>query len=425
MNLWRLIFREIGHRNLNFFLGLISVTVAIGGLVGAITVLRGGEIHTAKVLAEKENEVKEAGAALEDSMRKIMKGLGFNILIVPKDQDLAQMHLDGAISKTMPEEYVTRLSQSKIVTVNHLLPNIMKRMEWPERKVPIVLYGTRGEVPIMHADPKKPLLDAVPRGKIIVGYHLALQQKLTEGTKVTLMGKEFEVVKTHEERGSIDDSTVWINLREAQEMLGMENLINAILALECKCVGDRISQIRAEIGKILPGTQVIERGAPALARAEAREKAKEMAESSLENEKKNRTVIQQQRESMAGVLVPIVLCGCAIWIGFLALTNARQRSQEVGILRAIGYRSSQIMFIFLGKALLTGLVGAIAGYGLGFLIGGVAGDLGGADGRFGILFDPRVLVTALVLAPLLSGIGTWIPALLAARRDPAVVLQEG
>lgn len=424
MNVWRLILCEIGHRKLNFLLALLSVAVAVGCLIGAMTLLRAGEIRTAEILAQRQTEVKKAGAELEDAMRKISLGLGFNILILPQDQDLNELHVEGTLSKTMPEDYVHRLANSKIVTVNHLLPSLMKKLTWPEQKLPIILYGTRGEVPIGHADPKKPLLDAVPPGKMIIGDQVHRKLSLKVGDQTTLLGREFSVIKAHAERGTVDDSTVWINLKEAQQLLGAENLIHAILALECHCAGERLAAIRKEISAILPGTQVIERGPPALARAEARNKAKETADSALAREQANRAQLQQQRERFAAVLAPVVLAGCAVWIGFLAFGNVRQRSQEIGILRAIGYRSTQILAIFLGKALFIGLAGAALGYAAGLWVGIRWGDLAATADAFTRLFDSRLLVLAVVLAPFLSGLATWIPAILAARQDPAVVLQE-
>ena len=162
MTIRRLIIREIRHRALNFALGFLSVSVAIASLIAALGLLRTDEATTRVILAEREAAVADAGAKLEDSMRKITKGLGFNVVIVPKDQDLAEMHLSGSLSKTMPESYVDRLANSKIVTVNHLLPTVVKRIEWKEMNMSVLLYGTRGEVPIAHRDLKKPLLDAVP-----------------------------------------------------------------------------------------------------------------------------------------------------------------------------------------------------------------------------------------------------------------------
>lgn len=401
MNVRRLVLREILHRKLNFAMGLLSVIVAVACLVGSLTLLRADELRTA-----------QAGLELENTMRKITKGLGFNILILPKDQDLSELHTEGTLSKTMPEEYAERLANSKIVTVNHLLPMLMHKMKWEERNQTIILTGTRGEVPLIHRALKKPIQDQVPPGTMVIGSQVHKHQNLKVGDQVTLLGREFTISKLHPERGTADDSTVWINLREAQELLNQENLVNAILALECNCTApDRVGQIRQEISAILPGTQVIERGPPALARAEARNKAKQVAVDSL-----------KQHESFAAVLVPLVIVGSAVWIGFLTFSNVRQRHEEIGILRAIGFRSAQILRIFLGKALLVGLLGAAIGYGAGFLLGAAFGDsLSGAS--LAALFAPEILLLAIVVAPLLSGLASWLPAMMAARKDPAVVLQ--
>ena len=402
MKIWGMIWREIAFRKFNFVLALLSVSAAVACLIGTLTLLR-----------TDKAEVAKAGAGLEDAVRKITKGLGFNVIILPEDQDLNEMHLEGSLNKQMPEEYAHRLAESKIVTINHLLPTIMKKLTWPETGLPIVLYGTRGEVPIQHRDPKKPLLDTVPKGTMIIGHHVSQKLGLKEGDETTLLGHKFFLGKVHGERGNIDDATVWINLTEAQELLGMQNLIHAIQALECHCAGDRISQIRVEIAGILPGTQVLERGPPALARAEARDQARQSAEDA-----------SKRRERFAAVLAPLIWVGAAVWIGFLMLGNVRERRAEIGILRAIGFRSSQILLLFLGKAFLFGILGTL----LGFVVGALAvASLGEMPAGWELLRNPEAPIhfgLALGLAVALSVFASWIPALSAARQDPALVLQE-
>src|SRR5690606_9106862 len=100
--------------------------------------------------------------------------------------------------------------------------------------------------------------------------------------------------------------------------------------------------------------------------------------------------------------------------------NVRQRAEEIGILRAIGWQSWQIMGLFLGKAVILGLMGAVLGYVVGFAVT-VAWNGGSLDQNQ--LFDRQLLLLALILAPLLSALASWIPALTAARNDPAVILQ--
>lgn len=431
MSVWRLIFQEIQHRKLNFVLGFLSNAVAVGCLVGAMTLLDADEIRTDEIMAKNEKEVDEAGAALNNEMRKITKGLGFNILILPQNQDLNELHTEGVSSTTMPEELVDTLANSKIVTINHLLPMVSAKVKWKEKDdQTIIIVGTRGEVPIMHRATKKkgkkPLMDRVTAGTLVVGFQLHKQHKLKVGDQVTLLNRKFEIKECYDERGTSDDSTVWMNLKEAQEMLGRQNLVNAILALECNCATeDRVAEIRNEIAAILPGTQVVERGPPALARAEARNKAAKAAKDAMAQEKAHREQIRTQREDFASVLVPLVIVGSAVWIGFLAIGNVRQRSSEIGILRALGVRTPKILTLFLGKALVIGLLGGIVGYGCGFGIGILWGDLPATAETSTQLFAPLLLVAAIVMAPGLSGIASWLPAMLAAGQDPAVVLQDG
>ena len=423
MTVWRLLTQEVLHRKLNFGLGVLAVMAAVGCLVGAITLLRGDEIITEQTLAVKQHAVEQAGAELEDAMRKITIGLGFNVLVLPADQDLNELHVEGSLSKTMPEEFVHRLASSKdVITVNHLLPIVTRKIRWEEQDMTVVLIGTRGEVPFAHRDPKKPMLAAVPEGKMVVGHQVQQQRGLKVGDTVTLMGKQFEINQCYPERGTVDDSSIWIGLSAAQDLLGMQNLINGIWALECHCAAGQIAKVRAEVAKHLPGTKVIERGAKALARTEARTKAKEAAEASLEQETANRQAIRQQRESFAAVLVPIVFVGSGVLIGFLTFVNARQRRAEIGILRAIGLRSKQILMLFLGKALIVGLLGAIDGYLLGLLVGIVCGELPLTAESFRQLFLPELVIVAFVLAPLLSAMASWLPAMAAAQQDPASIL---
>ncbi|MCY3019232.1 MAG: FtsX-like permease family protein, partial [Planctomycetota bacterium] len=218
--------------------------------------------------------------------------------------------------------------------------------------------------------------------------------------------------------------TVWLNLAEAQKLLGKEGQVNAILALECLCEADHLGKIRAEVADILPDTQVIEFGTQALARAEARNRAAAAARDALERDKEDRARQRSERERLFALLVPLVLVSCAVWAGMLALNNVRDRVSEIGILRALGVRSRQILVLFLTRAAFIGLLGAALGNACGWL-GSWAWDARGAgDAALGPLFDPALLALVLVLTPLFSALVSWIPALLAAQQDPADALRE-
>ena len=442
MSIWRMIWQEIAHRKLNFVLGLFSVVVAIATLAGVLTLLdadklkaddaRAQLVATSQDLDKTSAELKQAGADLENEMRKIMLGLGFNILILSQDEDLHAMNLTGVPQKTFHEENVDRLVNSDLLIINHVLPVVTKRIRWEEQNgLEILLTGTRGEVPQAHRASKKPMQEQVPAGTMIVGHEIADQLKLTKGQTVKLMGRDFKITKIQEPQGDVPDSTAWINLKEAQDMLGMQNEVSAIMAIECNCASaDRVGEIRDAVAKVLPGTQVVERGSQALARAAARNQAKATAQKNKQAAEKNKEAAEeneqaalgklQQHEDLAAVLTPLVFVACGVWIGVLSLANVRQRAEEIGILRAIGWRSGQIMGLFLGKAMILGLVGAVLGYGAGLAI---TAAFSGGTWDPSQLFNSGLLVSALLLAPVLSAVASWLPALTAARNDPAVILQ--
>src|SRR5205085_8686076 len=165
-------------------------------LVHQFLLLEDYDRHTEELLAAKEKETEKEMAKLEDDMRVITKNLGFNVRILPRELNLRDFHTKDFADKYMPEEYATRLAQSRIVTINHLMPTLQQRVIWKEQKdLPIILVGTRGEVPIKYQDKKKPILDAVPPGKIVLGYWP--QQGYKPGDKLVLLGHNFTVHKLH------------------------------------------------------------------------------------------------------------------------------------------------------------------------------------------------------------------------------------
>jgi len=427
MTIWSLLLREILHRKLNFALGVFSVMVASGSLIGAVTLLRIHDIQTGNILEAKQALVTESMAELEDETRKAMLKLGFNVVILPKDQNLSDWYAEDYASKYMPEEYVHTLADSRVVTVRHFLPSLQQKIEWPERKRKIILVGTRGEVPNLHKSPVKPLVQQVPPGTITLGYELHRSMDIKEGDNVELMGKSFEVHKCYAERGNKDDITVWIYLAEAQELLDKKGKINAILALECHCTGEALPLIREEIAGVLPNTQVIERGSRAIARAEARTKVAERAELAVEEEKAARAKLRQTRERFASILIPVVVTACAVWVGVLGFTNVRTRRDEIGILRTLGVSAKRVLIMFMSRHVLLGVVGGALGFAAGVLAGrhfsaaaeGADVQITGADFSLAGL-----LLVSVGGATALAVIAGWIPALMATRQDPAVVLRE-
>lgn len=424
MMLRRIILKEIRHRKLGFVLSIASVLVAVGVFVAQITLLDAHDLRTAQILAAKQAETEAEMRRMEDDYRKIMKKLGFNLLILPGEQNLADFYTEGCAGLDMPEEYVRTLADSDIMTIRHLLPIVERKTQWPEQQRTIILAGTRGEVPLAHRDPKEPMLLAVPPGRAVLGSEIWRGLSLAVGDTITLLGESFQIIRCHPPRGNRDDATIWIDLAKAQELLHCPGRINAILALKCHCAGAQLVTIREEIGRILPGAQIIETSDKVLVRAEARARAKTAAEQAIDAEREHRAQLRAELSAFASWFLPLVTLAAVVWIGLLTLMNVRERRTEIGILRAVGLQSRQIITVFLGRAVLIGLLGGLMGYGTGFAIGLFSGGITVETDAFAGSFRADLLVLAIAATPLLAALASMPPSLLAVRQDPAFVLRE-
>lgn len=399
MSIARLVLREIYFRKLSCCLGVLAVAVAVGCLVSQLLFLQEHDLRTQKTMAK-----------LEDDIRVITKNLGFNIRILPREVNLADFFARDYADKYMPESYADKLAGTRIVTINHLLPMLQQRSDWPEQKMAvIILTGIRGEVPIALQDKKKPIRDRVPPGKIVLGYHL--HRGFKPGDELLLHGRKFTVHELQPKRGDQEDITAYVPLKDAQELFGKKGLINGMLALGCNCTADRMSVIRKEIEGILPDTQVEEFETKALARAEARNLAATTAQAA-----------RDEREAFAAALVPIVLLAACVWLGLLALANVRERRGEIGLLRALGLRSGQLLALFLSRAVVVGLSGAVLGAALGLAAVLVLSEMPDEMGEAAWNMAP-ILGLIVVAAPIVSALASWLPALVAVKQDPAEVLQ--
>ena len=423
MTVWHLVRKEIGHRRLNFALAVLALAIAVGVLAGQVILLRVHDARTNALITARQETADQRLAQMEDDYRIYMKELGFNLLILPEQQDLAEFWTKGYGSHTMPESHVTKLAASGTNSMRHLLPIVQQKVLWPEHKRGVILIGTRGEVPLAHRKPKEPMLLAVPKGQAVIGHELASDLGLEPGARISLLGEEFVIAQCRPERGSAEDATIWVELAAAQRLLDMPGRINAIEALKCFCAGRGGAELRLEVARLLPDTKAVLRQNEVTIRAKARARAKAEHAAAIAEHKSQRASLRLERQALGAVVVPLVILGAAAWVGLLAFGNVRQRSTEISILCALGVRSGTILSVFLTKAILIGVMGAPLGYAMAMAVGRIAaGRALGAAAASVPLFDPVLFATLILATPALSALASWAPAVVASRLDPAIVL---
>jgi len=464
MSNMRLLLAEMSYRRINFGLSLLAVVIAAGLFVAGPTLVDGysrqtdvivGELEeqTAAHLAEMQeqtdaelgqmkSETESELARMEDETRKLMIKMGFNLMIVHRDTDMTDFLSPEFGGVDMPQEYVARLASAKELTlVTHLVATLQKRIEWEGRHV--LLIGYLQETPQSHMSPKTPMGFQIEPGSVYLGSLLGRERSV--GDTIEVLGREFTIGQILPEDEPIKDITIAMNLSDAQEILDKPGKINQIMALGCRCEGERLPQIRSQLEGVLPESKITEFRSIAVARAEQRDMvaarraqildqeavrhakiladARASQEAIVENTRQSRGQIQSWMESMSAVVTPVVVLACAVWVGLLAMANVRERRAEIGVLRALGKRSANIAGLFLGKAVILGLLGGVLGFGLGTLIARLGAGALEVDPRS---FTPAysMLVWAAVGGPMLAAMASYLPAMMAIRQDPAIVLSD-
>jgi len=433
MNLWLIIKSEFKHNRFTLLSGILSLIVATAGFVGILTLLQGHDVLTEQIVLEKEKELRREMTELEDDYRRIMRRMGYNVLVLHEDQSISELNTRGYPTTYMDYEDAWTLAESDIETLNHLLPVLQEAIYWEDHDMDIILSGVRGQVPV-YSKPefltedmeeyRNPIMERVPDGKVDVGYTVAQSLRLEPGETIHIKGEEFSVNQIYDHQGTTHDITVWIPLAKAQEFLGKEGKINGIFALECVCDLDQLGMITEEVQKALPHAQVFEFSSLVAARADVRQRASLLHQNVIESVMEQRLSLRREKEQMASIVVPLLILGAMIWIFILIYNNVRERKSEIGILRAVGVTRNQILLIFLGKAVLMGVVGGLAGSFAGILIGISGSGLEHTGVGWGELVNPMLVLYGCLLAPLLSLAAGFIPAILASNRDPAVILRE-
>ncbi len=377
--MWRVIFKEAAYRKLNFLLSLLGVAAAVTLFVFFFT----------------------AGEASRNETARLMRDIGLNLRIIPNDTDMDRFWSTDISDRTMPEEYVHTLATQTGLSYTHLVATLRKKTRW--RDMEVIIAGLLPE--ICPPDQKKqPMSPTIERGTARAGFEVARKLNLKSGEEIDLMGKTLRITAILPESGTSDDIRILVHLHDAQEIFDLKGQINEIKALDCVCFseGDALALLRRQLAPVLPNAKVLQEKAIARARFDTR----------------------LMIEKYLAFFWPFLLAVCSAWIGILALLNVRERRQEIGIFRALGYGSGDIAGLFLGKAVVIGLGGALVGFAAGTALALRVGPEIFRMTANKIQPDYSLLGWSLVCAVVFTVLCSLIPAMVAVAEDPAVTLRE-
>ncbi len=404
MRLWTLIGKELRERPVPGLACVLTILLGVTALVAVRTVTAHSELAVAREL----------------------DALGANVLILPRGVTLQDYYAADLHGETLLEEYVGRITLSKLEGVDNLSPKLCVPAALAGRTVTLTGILPRSEFqakaawqgagifsrPIgcgAHADlpdtrptdPKtlarKRVIETLDDHEILLGADVAARTGLMEGDEQDLLGEKFKVLAVLPDTGTVDDARVFAHLHTVQRLSGKGEVVNVIEVVGC------CKQIAAglveQLGRLLPDARVV---------------TITQVVQTQQNVNKMMT-----RLSLAFFAVLLVV-GAASMASTL-FANVSERQREIGTLMALGAKPSLVLRVGLGKALLLGLTGGLGG----FLAGsGVALWLGPELAGVSVRPLPGLALLATAVALGASAVASALPAWRAVRLDPCVCFKE-
>ena len=343
--------------------------------------------------------------ALTQDINHKLEEYGANILIVPKTENLSLTYGGlsiGGVSFDMQEIRQEDLGKIKNIknsqNVAAVGPMLLGGVEVKDRKV--LLAGMDFKV-IQFLRPWWIVKGAIPeKDGVLLGSEAARVLSLERGKPIRVNGRNLVVSGVLDSTGSQDDQIIFTRLDTAQSIMGKEGRIS-MAEVAALCSGCPVEEMVKQISEILPGANVMA--------------IKQVVQSRME------TLDHFRRASYLLSGVVALVGGLVVLVTMMG--SVRERTSEIGIFRAIGYRRSHVMRIILLEA---GIVSALAGV-LGYLAGLGVTKLSlpflTTSHTVAVPLDPVLAGTAFALALVLGLAASLYPALMAARLDPNEALR--
>ncbi|MEW6509832.1 MAG: ABC transporter permease [Bacteroidota bacterium] len=339
----------------------------------------------------------EVSASLDD--------FGANILILPKSDDLALSY--GGMSVSDVAFDVRTLREKDIPLIRTIKNSDNISIVAPKLITAADLWGVRTLVvgvdfsqekrlkrwwSVRGAFPDKPT-------EALVGSDVSAKFGLTLNRRMRLAGMDFVVSGILEPTGSQDDGLVFIDLRGAQFIFDKPDQIS-LIEVAARCYDCPIDELVRQISAALPAAKVTA--------------IKQAIESKME-------AMHRFEAFSFGVSGIVLVIG--LLVVFANMTaSVNQRTREIGIFRAIGYRQRNVITIILTEALVIGTLGGLVGFLVGSAASTLVSPVFGLKEAGGLVAGP-VLGLSVALAVLVGLAGSIYPAVKASRLDPDAALR--
>lgn len=385
MNLYNISFNNLRRRKAKMVFLVLGLAIAISTVVTLITVSKSMNAEIAARLDE----------------------YGANIVIVPKSDDLSLTYGGMAVSgislgahKIYEKDAEGIQSIKNRDNIKIIAPKLLNAAAIVQRNVLVVGVRFNEELAL-----KKwwRLTGGRPAVKheAIIGSEVKEKLQLALKQSFQIKGERFVVAGILEPTGSQDDGIVFIDLKEAQRIFERQGELS-LIKVAALCYDCPIEEIVRQTSDKLPEAKVMA--------------IRQTIESKME-------AMHRFEHFSYGISI-VVLLVAALIVATTMTASVNERTREIGVFRAIGFRQTHIMKIILTEAFLTCLISGAAGYFIGLGAARIVSPLLMMKGGDGVsMMNYPLLGGSLALAVFIGICASIYPAFKASRLDPSVALK--
>jgi putative ABC transport system permease protein len=349
------------------------------------------------------------GLAIAIAAVTILVGISWNFersflaIYNSKGVDLVVVHAGSSnqLSSSLDDKMADRLRQ--IEGVVEVAPSLVDTVGFEEQNLVSVLVD--GWIPgsilfrgIKVLDGRA--LEPGDNKAAMLGRVLAMTLNKKAGDRFKIAGETFDVVGIFESESWFENGSLLMPLKTLQKMMGREGQVTGFLIQAKSSDARSIAELRKRIESTIPG----------------------VAATPARDHVQGDTQIRLSR-AMAWSTAAVALFLGSVGMLNTMLMSIFERTREIGILRAVGWRRRRVLALVLGEALVIALLGTVLGIVLA-VIGLRAITLAPtARGFISPNLPPMVLLIALAMGIGLSLLGGLYPAARAAALEPTEALR--